>query len=438
MSRRAARLRGPSTKREGKKVTEEKALVKAKAEDVRSFLMRDSVKEQLKLALPRHLTPDRLLRVALTAILRTPGLMNCTKESLLSCIMTAAQLGLEPDQFLGQAYLIPFHNNKKGVMECQLMPGYRGYIALARRSGEVQSVSSQVVYSKDKFTLRYGLEETLDHFPAEGERGEPKGAYVVFHYKDGSRSFDYMSKPDIERIRKRSKSANNGPWVTDWDEMAKKTVIKRHSKLAPMSVEFSHARQLEERALAGKSQVDLFFGATDETLIEAAQDPEEEVTDNSRQEALDKFNSTFPPLTSVGEAHLKEFISLLARANRCTEEDVKVQAAENSDVFWKGFEEYEQSQKIPDPPVEPPQPEPPPAQNHAAADAAISEADRKREQKIAEKKSKNKPPQEMVECPEYGKHHGRQVAVIYCQTQCDNKECDLSPARERQPGEENE
>ena len=166
---------------------------------------------------------------------------------------------------------------------------------------------------------------------------------------------------------------------------------------------------------------------------------EKEVTDNSRQEALDKFRNSLPLFMPIGEAHLQAFLSLLAKANRCTEEDVKVQAAENLEAFWKGFKEYEQGQKTPDPPSgDPPQADPTPAPDHAAADAAISDADRKREQKIAEKRGRNKPPQEMVECPEYGKHHGRQVAVIYCQTQCDNKRCTLSPARERQPGDDDE
>jgi recombination protein RecT len=179
--------------------------------------------------------------------------------------MVCAELGLEPSNFLGQAYLVPFSN--KGVLEAQLIPGYRGYIALARRSGEVQTVSAQVVYEKDHFVLQYGLEDKLEHVPYQPTdeeienqthpRGRVKGAYVVFRYKDNSYSFDYMSKADIDAIRKRSKAANNGPWVTDYGEMAKKTVIKRHAKLAPLSVEFQKASILEDLAHAGESQMSI-------------------------------------------------------------------------------------------------------------------------------------------------------------------------------------
>lgn len=314
-------------------MAEEKDLVKSKAEDVRTFLMRDAVKDQMKLALPKHLSADRLLRVAFTSILRTPGLLNCTRESLLSCIMTCAQLGLEPDQFLGQAYLIPFKNAKKGVMECQLMPGYRGYIALARRTGEVQSISSQVVYTNDKFALQYGLEERLDHQPADGERGKPKGVYVVFHYKDGSRSFDYMSVSDVERIRKRSKSAQTGPWVTDWDEMAKKTVIKRHVKLAPMSVEFAHAVALEDRGLSGITQTDILYGGEEEQSPEIPENGEQ--SEEQKQIAIQSFIASIPKDTDPKS--LETFLELTAKPNRSTVDQVKVEASKQPESFWMAY-----------------------------------------------------------------------------------------------------
>lgn len=225
-----------------------------------------ALKKQLSMAIPKHMSVDRLLRVAMTALRVNPKLMECTQQSLLACVMGCAQLGLEPEPFLGQAYLIPFKKNKKGqdgkwqsTMECQLIPGYRGYIALARRSGELQSLSAQVVYENDEFDLRFGLEEKLDHRPAEGDRGEVKGAYVVFRYKDGIHSFDYMSKEDIDKIRERSKSKDDGPWVTDYPEMAKKTVIRRHVKVAPLSVELAKAVISEDLALSGESQVDMFL-----------------------------------------------------------------------------------------------------------------------------------------------------------------------------------
>ena len=288
-----------------------------KANTIRSLFEQRAVKQQLSLAVPRHLTVDRLLRVAMTSIQRTPKLLDCTQKSLLSCVMTCAQLGLEPDAFLGQAYLVPFKN--KGVLEAQLIPGYRGYIALARRSGEVQSVSAQVVYENDEFVLQYGLEDILKHVPAEGDRGQAKGAYVVFRYKDGSYSFDYMSTEDIEKIRSRSMAKDNGPWVTDWAEMAKKTVIKRHAKLAPLSVEFQQASALEDMAHAGESQMPFMgegFSVDEGETVDVTPD----------------FDSTIPKDTDP--ALLNQFLGLCAKQFDRSVDEIKAEAAREPDNFW--------------------------------------------------------------------------------------------------------
>ena len=173
---------------------------KSKAADIRTLL--EKSRKQMEMALPKHLTADRLLRVAMTSIQKNPKLMECTPQSLLACVMTCAQLGLEPDQFLGQAYLVPFKDTKKNATICTLIPGYRGYIALARRSGEMQTVSAQVVYSKDDFKLQYGINDTLEHTPAmNGDRGDPVGAYCIFKYKDGGYSFDFLPVSEIEKVR---------------------------------------------------------------------------------------------------------------------------------------------------------------------------------------------------------------------------------------------
>lgn len=300
-----------------------------KVANIRALL--EKSKAQMSMALPKHLTADRLLRVAMTSIQRTPKLLDCTQQSLLACIMTCAQLGLEPDQFLGQAYLVPYKNI------CTLIPGYRGYIALARRSGEVQSVSSQVVYDKDHFLLQYGIEEKLEHIPAEGERGNVKGAYVIFKYKDGSYSFDYMAKGDIDKIRKRSKAADDGPWVTDYDEMAKKTVIKRHVKLAPLSVEFAHAVALEDRANMGESQADL-LGMDDGDVIDAETT---ETPDIAAQ--LKIFDESIPK--GIDPAILEDFLTRTAESNKDTVESVKLEGAKNPAGFWKIFAAYEKQMK---------------------------------------------------------------------------------------------
>lgn len=303
-----------------------------KAANIRALLERS--KAQMSMALPKHLTADRLLRVAMTSIQKNPKLLDCTQQSLLACVMTCAQLGLEPDQFLGQAYLVPF-KNKNGTVICTLIPGYRGYIALARRSGEVQSVSSQVVYSKDHFLLQYGIEEKLEHIPADGERGDVKGAYVVFKYKDGSYSFDYMPKGDIDRIRKRSKSAEDGPWVTDYDEMAKKTVIKRHVKLAPLSVEFAQAVALEDRANMGESQSDILTGMDDGNVIDA----EPALAEPDPTAIVAAFDASIPK--TADRVILGDFLTRTAESNKGTVEEVQIEAMKNPAAFWKIFAAYQ-------------------------------------------------------------------------------------------------
>jgi recombination protein RecT len=273
------------------------------------------------MALPKHLTADRLLRFAMTSIQKTPKLLECTPQSLLACVMTCAQLGLEPDQFLGQAYLVPFRDNRKGITICTLIPGYRGYIALARRSGEMQTVGAQVVYENDEFDMQYGIEDKLMHKPnLNGDRGQAIGAYCVFKYKDGGYSFDFLPTSEIEKIRKRSKAADDGPWVTDWGEMAKKTVIKRHAKLAPLSVEFQTAVALEDRAMAGESQADL-LGMDDSNVIDAEDTPD--------------FASTIPAGTDM--VILDDFISQTAKSQNVTAEQVKDAAAKDGAGFWKAF-----------------------------------------------------------------------------------------------------
>lgn len=301
--------------------------VKAKAADIRLLL--EKSRGQIEKALPKHLTADRLLRVAMTSIQKTPKLMECSQQSLLACIMTCAQLGLEPDQFLGQAYLVPFRDTKKGVTVCTLIPGYRGYIALARRSGDVESVDARVVYENDHLELQYGLVPKLTHIPAlKGPRGNPIGAYCLFNYRGGGSSFDFLTVEEIEHARSRSKAANDGPWVTDWGEMAKKTAIKRHAKLAPLSVEFQTAVALEDRAMTGESQDDLLGLESDDNVIEA----ESGLTD---ADMLKAFEESIPNGTDM--AILDDFIKRTAEKYKTSLDAVKVEAVKNPKDFWRFY-----------------------------------------------------------------------------------------------------
>ena len=309
-----------------------------KAKTIRDFLTRDIVRKQLAMAIPRHLSVDRLLRVAMTSIRNNPKLLDCTQESLFACVLGCAQLGLEPEPFLGQAYLVPFFNSKKKVFEAQLIPGYRGYLALARRSGEVKSVTAQVVYEKDHFKMSYGLNDVLEHIPAEGDRGNPKGAYVIFRYKDGSYSFDYMSRADIEKIRARSKSGDEGPWKTDWAEMAKKTVIRRHIKLVPLSVEISQAVATEEFLQAGGSAIDLFLPAESE--------------ERTKEQDLAEFAQH---LTDHGidgnDPILLKFLKEKAKAHSETLDGIRIAAVAEWDAFWADFEIFRDQNRKEEPTI---------------------------------------------------------------------------------------
>ena len=323
-----------------------------KAQSISDYLGRDYIKKQLAMALPKHLTADRLLRVAMTTIRHNRKLLDCTLESLLASVMGCAQLGLEPEPALGQAYLVPYWNNKKNCLEAQLIPGYRGYITLARRSGEVKNVSSQVVYTNDHFKLQYGLNETLDHIPADGDRGEPKGAYVVFRYKDGSHSFDYMTVADIDKIKARTKSVNKkgeivGPWVTDEDEMRKKTVIRRHIKLVPLSVELATAAAAEEKAFAGESQAGLFLDTQEADFTEVNEEAPE--VDPAAVEEFDRQVIDKSPIGDEYGDYVDKCVAQIAKVNKQTVEAVKAQAgtAANFPTFWESFLKWHKPERKP-------------------------------------------------------------------------------------------
>lgn len=194
---------------------------------------------EIKKALPSVLTPERFTRIVMSAISSTPQLAETTPQSFLGAMMTAAQLGMEPNTPLGQAYLLPYRN--KGVLECQFQLGYKGLIDLAYRSGEVTIIQAHEVCENDDFTYSFGLDPQLHHVPAKSHRGEVICYYAMFRTKDGGFGFEVMSREDVEKHAKRySKSYNSGfsPWNTNFDEMAKKTVLKKALKYAPLKSDF--------------------------------------------------------------------------------------------------------------------------------------------------------------------------------------------------------
>ncbi|WP_340011757.1 recombination protein RecT [Paenibacillus sp. FSL H7-0690] len=236
----------------------------------------EQMKPAIAQAIPKHLTPDRLLRIATTSIRTNPKLKVCSPESLLGAVMQCAQLGLEPS-ILGHAYLIPYKN--KGVDECQFQIGYKGLIELARRTGQISSIMAQAVHQNDEFEYEYGINEKLRHVPADGDRGPVVKYYSYAKFKDGGYSFMVMSRNDIVIHRdKFSKAKNFGPWVDHFDEMAKKTVLKSLMKYMPISVEFQRAVDQDETTK--------YFDSSAENMSEIVdvtdwKDVTEETTDTS-------------------------------------------------------------------------------------------------------------------------------------------------------------
>ena len=202
---------------------------------------------EIKKALPAVLTPERFTRMVLSAVSANKDLAACETKSFLAAMMQAAQLGLEPNTPLGQAYIIPYRDNKSGTLRAQFQLGYKGMIDLAYRSNQVSVIDAQVVYENDEFDYELGLEPKLKHKPALSNRGKPILYYGMFRTKDGGFGFQVMSYDDIiAHARKFSKAFTSGPWSTNFDEMAKKTVLKKVLKYAPLKSDFLRGISADE------------------------------------------------------------------------------------------------------------------------------------------------------------------------------------------------
>ncbi len=224
-----------------------------------------SMKGQIAKALPTVLTPERFTRIVLTALSSNPQLQACSPASFMGAMMNAAQLGLEPNTPLGQAYLIPYRNH--GQLECQFQIGYKGLLYLFYRSGG-KDMQAHEVHKSDTFEYELGLEPKLRHVPALTDRGPVILYYAVYHTKDGGSGFAVMSVDDIKAHMNRfSKAAGKGfsPWSTNFDEMAKKTVIKKVLKYAPMTTEFIRAMAADESIKSYTEKTQDILDAPNET-----------------------------------------------------------------------------------------------------------------------------------------------------------------------------
>lgn len=211
---------------------------------------------QMALALPKSMTADRLTRIVMTECRKAPALLKCAPESFYGAVLQCAALGLEPGSALGHCYLLPFGNgkDKQGRPNAQLIIGYRGMIDLARRSGQIVSLSAYCVHEQDTFNYKLGLDPDIEHIPASvADRGKVTHVYAVAKLKGGGVQFEVMSRAEIEAVRKTSKAGTSGPWSSHWDEMAKKTVIRRLFKYLPVSIEAVRAVEIDEKSDRGEA-----------------------------------------------------------------------------------------------------------------------------------------------------------------------------------------
>lgn len=208
-------------------------------------LSSDLFKQEIARVLPRHVTPERMARVALTALRRVPKLAQCSQESFFKAMMDCSQWGLEPDG--RRAHLIPYGK------ECQLIIDYKGLVELVMRTGKVASIHADVVCENDDFDYDRG-EVKRHRIDFRMDRGEPYAAYCIVRLADCGEKCEVMSRHEIEGIRKRSKAGRSGPWVTDWSEMAKKTVFRRCSKWLPMDAEIRDAFEGDDEVLTARAR----------------------------------------------------------------------------------------------------------------------------------------------------------------------------------------
>lgn len=242
-------------------MTEAKNAVVIRKEEVGALL------PELAKMLPPTIPADKFVRTVQTAITLNPDLAHADKASVLGACMKAASDGLIPDGREG-AIVVYKAKQKDGTYKqtAQWLPMINGIIKRARNSGEISILNAFVVHKNDKFTVRLGLELKLDHEPNYENPGEMLGAYAVVKYKDGEIDFEYMSVKQIDGIKARSKTSSFGPWVTDYEEMARKTVLRRLSKRLPMSADLTNVIQRVDEFYDMKENLETIDGDTGEVI----------------------------------------------------------------------------------------------------------------------------------------------------------------------------
>lgn len=230
--------------------------------DLQGLLMK--YKSQIDMAIPEHLTSERLIRVALTAVSQSPKLQECSALSICGAVMQAGILGLEPTSVLGECFLVPFKNKKanggRGAMEAQLIIGYHGKIKLVANTGELLGVKAAPVRKNDEFAFDDGLQPFVSHkYHHITDRGPVIGYWAGAVLKSGFTSIVFMTVKECEEHRDKFAMTKFdgkvfGVWVENFEAMSLKTCIHKALKYLPKSVRAATAWNLDERAEAGIPQ----------------------------------------------------------------------------------------------------------------------------------------------------------------------------------------
>lgn len=217
---------------------------------------------------PKGVDPQRLARIALIEFQRNPLLMRCQIQSVVGCVMQAAMLGLEIGGSLGYCYMIPYRQ-KNGTYIAQFQVGYRGLAKKTRDSGEIRHIDAGIVCQNDDYEFEKGLEPKCHvKFKFGQDRGPVIGYYACASFTGGGSCFEVMTKDEVTKFaRVKSKSFGSGPWQTDFDSMAIKTVFKRLSKWLPMNEGMEKAISSDEKVLTDKVDLDVGAVEIDATII---------------------------------------------------------------------------------------------------------------------------------------------------------------------------
>lgn len=223
----------------------------AKSLTLKAFLESPAAKGKLAEAAGKYMKPDDLVRLALMAASRQPEIAKCSHTSILRALMDASALGIAPGGTMGRGYLVPRMNKKNGELEAVFDPGWRGLIDIARRTGKIKRIEAHVVYEVDRFDVELGLTPKIVHLPTldAEDRGAIVAAYAIAEFLDGATQFEVLTKADIEKVKNTS-AAKGGPWSSWYDEMARKTAVRRLCKYLPffdpvMERALEHATEVE-------------------------------------------------------------------------------------------------------------------------------------------------------------------------------------------------